>query len=60
MNLTLSVSLKSPGMRQARVLDEHDRIVHAIRIGDAQSAAIAMSYHLDQSRQRLLDSQLES
>ncbi len=60
MNLTLSVSLKSPGQRQARVLDEHDRIVHAIRIGDADSAAIAMSYHLDQSRQRLLDSQLDS
>lgn len=60
MNLTLSVSLKSPGMKRARVLDEHERIVHAIRIGDGESAAIAMSYHLDQTRQRLLDSQLES
>jgi len=60
MNLTLSVSLKSPGAKRARVLDEHERIVHAIRIGDDNSAAIAMSYHLDQTRQRLLDSQLES
>jgi DNA-binding FadR family transcriptional regulator len=41
------------------VLDEHDRIVNGIRVGDPESAAIAMCYHLDQARSRLLDGQLD-
>ena len=60
MNVTLAVRPKGPRAQpNTRVLDEHDRIVHAIRMGDADSAAIAMSYHLDQARQRLLDGQLD-
>jgi GntR family transcriptional regulator, transcriptional repressor for pyruvate dehydrogenase complex len=59
MNVTLSLTRDASEQRRARVLDEHDRIVHAIRIGDADSAAIAMRYHLDQARNRLLDRHLD-
>lgn len=59
MNVTLSLTRDASAQRQARVLDEHDRIVHAIRVGDAESASIAMRYHLDQVRNRLLDRQLD-
>jgi len=59
MNVTLSLTREASEQRRARVLDEHDRIVHAIRIGDGDSAAIAMQYHLDQARNRLLDRHLD-
>lgn len=59
MKVTLSLTREASDQRRARVLDEHDRIIHAIRVGDADSAAIAMSYHLDQVRNRLLDRQLD-
>ena len=59
MNVTLSLTREASEQRRIRVLDEHDRIVHAIRVGDADSAAIAMRYHLDQARNRLLDRQLD-
>jgi GntR family transcriptional regulator, transcriptional repressor for pyruvate dehydrogenase complex len=59
MNVTLSLTREASQQRRTRVLDEHDRIVHAIRVGDADSAAIAMRYHLDQARNRLLDRQLD-
>lgn len=59
MNVTLSLTREASEQRRLRVLDEHDRIVHAIRIGDSDSAAIAMRYHLDQARNRLLDRHLD-
>jgi GntR family transcriptional repressor for pyruvate dehydrogenase complex len=59
MNVTLSLTREASDQRRDRVLDEHARIVHAIRIGDADSAGIAMRYHLDQARNRLLDRQLD-
>jgi DNA-binding FadR family transcriptional regulator len=59
MSVTLSLTREASDQRRARVLDEHDRIVHAVRIGDAESAAIAMRYHLDQVRNRLLDRHLD-
>jgi GntR family transcriptional regulator, transcriptional repressor for pyruvate dehydrogenase complex len=59
MNVTLSLSRQASEQRRERVLDEHDRIVHAIQVQDADSAAIAMRYHLDQARNRLLDGQLD-
>ncbi len=55
MNVTLSLTRAASDQRRARVLDEHERIVHAIAIADPESAAIAMRYHLDQVRNRLLD-----
>ena len=42
MNVTLSLTREASKERRTRVLDEHDRIVHAIRIGDSDSAGIAM------------------
>jgi DNA-binding FadR family transcriptional regulator len=59
MSVTLSLTRDASEQRRLRVLDEHDRIVHAIRIGDAESASIAMRYHLDQVRNRLLDRHLD-
>jgi GntR family transcriptional regulator, transcriptional repressor for pyruvate dehydrogenase complex len=59
MNVTLSLTREASQQRKARVLDEHYRIVHAIRVGDADSAAIAARYHLDQVRNRLLDRHLD-
>jgi GntR family transcriptional regulator, transcriptional repressor for pyruvate dehydrogenase complex len=59
MNVTLSLTREASDQRRTRVLDEHDRIVHAIRIGDADSAGIAMRYHIDQARNRLLDRHLD-
>jgi DNA-binding FadR family transcriptional regulator len=59
MNVTLSLTRESSEQRRERVLDEHDRIVNAIRVGDADSASIAMRYHLDQARNRLLDRDLD-
>lgn len=60
MRVTLSLTHDASMQRRARVLDEHDRIVHAIESGDADSADIAMRYHIDQARNRLLDGQLDS
>lgn len=59
MNVTLTLTREASDQRRARVLDEHDRIVHAIRVADTESAGIAMRYHLDQARNRLLDRHLD-
>ncbi len=59
MNVTLTLTRSASLQRRERVLDEHDRIVNAIRVSDAESAGIAMRYHIDQARNRLLDRQLD-
>lgn len=59
MNVTLALTRESSRQRRERVLDEHQRIVNAIRVSDPDSAAIAMQYHLDQARNRLLDRQVD-
>ena len=59
MNVSLSLSRQASVQRRDRVLDEHDRIVRAIKVQDEGSAAIAMQYHIDQARNRLLDGQLD-
>jgi GntR family transcriptional regulator, transcriptional repressor for pyruvate dehydrogenase complex len=38
------------------VLDEHTAIVEAIRAKDGDRARVAMQFHLDQARQRLVHS----
>jgi GntR family transcriptional regulator, transcriptional repressor for pyruvate dehydrogenase complex len=46
----------APGyIRGDRVLDEHNRIAEAIIAGQAESASLAMRYHIDQARIRLTD-----
>ncbi len=59
MHMTLSLTSEASEQRRARVLDEHDRVLKAIRVGDPDSAAIAMRYHVDQARNRLLDRQMD-
>jgi GntR family transcriptional regulator, transcriptional repressor for pyruvate dehydrogenase complex len=44
-------------IRGPRVLDEHRRIADAIAAGQAESASLAMRYHIDQARIRLSDVQ---
>ena len=44
---------RPPEVIQA-MMDEHDAIVDAIRVGDADGAALAMRWHLSQGRKRLM------
>lgn len=59
MQVTLSLTHEASELRRKRVLDEHERIFRAIKVGDPESAGIAMRYHLDQARNRLIDGQLD-
>ncbi len=53
---TAEGSQPTPGyIRGDRVLDEHNRIAEAIVAGQAESASLAMRYHIDQARIRLTD-----
>ncbi|CAH1660752.1 MAG: FadR family transcriptional regulator [Chelatococcus sp.] len=55
--LSVSVSVTSARSisRGELVISEHDQIVSAIRMQDAQAARVAMQHHLIQSRRRMLD-----
>ena len=55
MKVTLGITRKGSNARSQRVIDEHERIFDAIRDADAESAALAVRYHLDQARKRLMD-----
>lgn len=56
MKLALGLTRTLPGVRSRRVFEEHERIYDAVVGGDSESAGIAMRYHLDQARKRLIDS----
>ncbi len=60
LGVTLSLTRVGSSGRRARVLDEHERVLRAIRLSDAEGAALAMAYHLDQARNRLLDRNLDA
>ncbi|MGF1625767.1 MAG: FadR/GntR family transcriptional regulator [Alphaproteobacteria bacterium] len=55
--MTLSLSLTRTGSRERtrQVLEEHSRIVEAIRGQDGETASLAMQFHIDQARRRLID-----
>lgn len=55
LSVSVSVTGASSASRAELVISEHDQIVSAIRIQDAQAARIAMEHHLIQSRRRMLD-----
>jgi GntR family transcriptional regulator, transcriptional repressor for pyruvate dehydrogenase complex len=59
MRVTHALTHEASEQRRARVLDEHDRILHAIRVQDAEAANVAMTYHVHQAKNRLLDGQLD-
>lgn len=55
ISVALSITRESSVARQQRVVDEHERVFRAIAKRDPDSAELAMRYHLDQARNRLLD-----
>ena len=53
--LNLGFTRLAPKQRAERILDEHERVYEAVMDGDGDSASLAMAYHLDQARRRLID-----
>lgn len=54
MRLTIHLTRTGSSRRTQKVVDEHAAIVEAIRAKDGDRARVAMQFHLDQARQRLL------
>ncbi len=55
MRLTISLTRSGSARRAQKVLEEHTAIVEAIRARDGDRARVAMQFHLDQARQRLIN-----
>ncbi|MGF1624222.1 MAG: FadR/GntR family transcriptional regulator [Alphaproteobacteria bacterium] len=55
MRLSLNLTRTGPAERARQVLEEHSRIVEAIRSQDADGAGLAMQFHISQARRRLID-----
>jgi len=55
MRLSISLTRSGSTRRTQKVLDEHVAIVEAIRAKDGDRARVAMQFHLDQARQRLIN-----
>ncbi len=57
--MTVALGLTRVGSkdRARRVVEEHEAIAEAIARGDAESAGLAMRYHLHRARQRVTDGQ---
>jgi GntR family transcriptional regulator, transcriptional repressor for pyruvate dehydrogenase complex len=55
MRLTLNLTRTGPKDRARQVLEEHARIVEAIRDQDGESASVAMRFHIGQAKRRLID-----
>jgi len=54
MRLTINLTRTGSARRVQKVLEEHTAIVEAIRAKDGDRARVAMQFHLDQARQRLI------
>jgi GntR family transcriptional repressor for pyruvate dehydrogenase complex len=55
MNISLGLTRLGSADRKSVVLQEHQQIVDAIEMGDADLAAVYMRFHLSQARRRLTD-----
>jgi GntR family transcriptional regulator, transcriptional repressor for pyruvate dehydrogenase complex len=55
MRLSISLTRTGSARRAQKVLEEHTAIVEAIRAKDGDRARVAMQFHLDQARQRLIN-----
>jgi GntR family transcriptional repressor for pyruvate dehydrogenase complex len=55
MHVSLSLTRTGPKERAAQVMHEHRQIVEAIRAQDAETARIAMQFHISQARLRMID-----
>jgi GntR family transcriptional repressor for pyruvate dehydrogenase complex len=57
MAVALGITRAGSKERARRVVEEHEAIAEAVERGDAESAGLAMRYHLHRSRQRVTDGQ---
>ena len=55
MSLTLNLTRTGSKQRARIVLEEHTRVLDAIRAQDGEGAALAMQLHIGQARRRLID-----
>ena len=55
MRLSISLTRTGSARRAQKVLEEHTAIVEAIRAKDGDRARVAMQFHLDQARQRVMN-----
>ena len=55
MRLSINLTRTGSVRRAQKVLEEHTAIVEAIRAKDGDRARIAMQFHLDQAKQRLVN-----
>jgi GntR family transcriptional repressor for pyruvate dehydrogenase complex len=55
MRLSLNLTRTGSKGRATQVLEEHIRIVEAIRAQDPEAAQSAMQFHIDQARLRMVD-----
>ncbi len=55
MRVTLNLTRTGSKERASKVVDEHKRIVEAIRAQDGEEASNAMQFHIGQARRRLTD-----
>ena len=55
MRLSINLTRTGSARRAQTVMDEHSAIVEAIRAKDGDRARVAMQFHLDQARQRVLN-----
>ena len=60
MRLTISLTRSGSARRAQKVLEEHTAIVEAIRARDGDRARVAMQFHLDQARQRLINGERDN
>ena len=54
MRLSINLTRTGSARRAQKVLEEHAAIVEAIRAKDGDRARVAMQFHLDQARQRVI------
>lgn len=54
-SLSLSLHLPRGREKQQLIFIEHDHVVEAIRAGDGEAAQVAMQFHINQIRRRLLE-----
>ena len=55
MQVSLGLTRTGSQERMRRVVEEHARVVEAIRAQDAEAAQLAMQYHISQARLRVID-----
>jgi DNA-binding FadR family transcriptional regulator len=55
MEMALGITREGSSARARRVVEEHERILEAIREGDPDTADLAMRHHLVETRRRLTD-----